>query len=355
MAFVKPIRLTGGGGAPEVAATRPPGRARGRRPSACPASASSSLSAQRSGRSSPSCAGFAPFSAMQPVLSPIARISATSSSRRAAARRAAPPVRPAWPRSGRPPACASWIRVGTTHSTAGWARFHWQASWIGVSRARSAIGRTRSSFSSPASIQPSGRKARWSPCGELHAGPQVAPEEAAVVDDPGDHPDAVLGRRVEAELARPGLERVEDDHRPVDAVAEALEAGDQVEGEAVGRARGDADPRRQAGLAQGRHPVPDRLARVADPVGVVEEQQVEGGGAEPLEAALGRHPQVAGVLVRAAQARIGEARKAARPVALALVEVVADGADQAVVLARAPRPAPGRAASRPRPARRCRR
>ena len=55
----------------------------------------------------------------------------------------------------------------------------------------------------------------------------------------------------------------------------------------------------QARLAQRRHPVPDRLARVADPVGVVEQQQVEGVGAEPLEAALGRHPQVAGVIVRA--------------------------------------------------------
>ena len=50
------------------------------------------------------------------------------------------------------------------------------------------------------------------------------------------------------------------------------------------------------GLAQRRHPVPDRLAGVADAVGVVQQQQVEGGGAEPLQAALGRHPQVAGVL-----------------------------------------------------------
>ena len=60
------------------------------------------------------------------------------------------------------------------------------------------------------------------------------------------------------------------------------------------------------------------------------------GGAEPLEAALGRHPQVVGVVVGPAQRRVGEAREAARPVALALVEVVADGADQRVVLARDP-------------------
>ena len=63
-------------------------------------------------------------------------------------------------------------------------------------------------------------------------------------------------------------------------------------------------------------------------------------GADPLEAALGRHPQVAGVLRRPAQARVGEAREAARPVALALVEVVADGADQAVVVARHARQRP---------------
>ena len=78
-------------------------------------------------------------------------------------------------------------------------------------------------------------------------------------------------------------------------------------------------------------------------------------GAEPLQAALGRHPQVVGVLVRAAQARVGEAREAARPVALALVEVVADGADQAVVLARHARQRPAEQRGRPRPARRCRR
>ena len=93
---------------------------------------------------------------------------------------------------------------------------------------------------------------------------------------------------------------------------------------------------RQARLAQRLHPVPDHLAGVADPVRVVEEEQVERGGAEPPEAFLGRHPQVLGVGVGPAQRRVGEAREAARPVALALVEVVADGADQRVVLARDP-------------------
>ncbi len=81
---------------------------------------------------------------------------------------------------------------------------------------------------------------------QLHPGPQVAPEQAAVVDDPGDHLDPVAGGGIKAQLARPGLERVEDDHRPVDSLAEALEAGDQVEREAVRRPGRDADRRRSA-------------------------------------------------------------------------------------------------------------
>ena len=38
--------------------------------------------------------------------------------------------------------------------------------------------------------------------GQLHAGPQVAPEEAAVVDDAGDHLDAVALGRVEDRARR---------------------------------------------------------------------------------------------------------------------------------------------------------
>jgi hypothetical protein len=66
----------------------------------------------------------------------------------------------------------------------------------------------------------------------------------------------------------------------------------------------------------------------------VQQQHVEGVRAEALQAALGRHAQVVAVPVRPAQARIGEAREALGPVALALVEVVADRADQRVVGAR---------------------
>jgi hypothetical protein len=159
-------------------------------------------------------------------------------------------------------------------------------------------------------------------------------EQAAVVDHARDQLHVVALGGGEHQLARPRLERVEDHHRPVDPLAEALEAVDQVEREAVGRPRGHADRSRQPGVAHGFERVPHRLARVADPVGVVEQQEVERARAAAFEAVLGRHSDIAGVGVRTAQPRVREAREALRPVALALVEVVPDRADQAVVLAR---------------------
>ena len=48
------------------------------------------------------------------------------------------------------------------------------------------------------------------------------------------------GGCLEHQLARPRLERTEDDHRPVDQRGVALKAGDQVEREAVRGARSDA-------------------------------------------------------------------------------------------------------------------
>ena len=168
----------------------------------------------------------------------------------------------------------------------------------------------------------------------------VAPEQAAVVDDPGDHPDPVVGGRVEDELAGPGLERVQDHHRPVDPLPEALEAVEQVEGEAVRRPGSDPDRRRQALVAKRGHPVPDDLGCVAGVIGVVEEQHVEAIAADPLQAALGRHPQVGTVGARIAEAGIGEPGEPAGAVALALVEVVADRADEAVIAARHARERP---------------
>ena len=143
-------------------------------------------------------------------------------------------------------------------------------------------------------------------------------EQAAVVDDARDQAHVVRGGGVEHELAGPRLERVEDDHRPVDQRGEALEAVDQVEREAVRRARARRRAVRVSPASRtASHALPHGLAGVAGAVGVVQQQQVEALDAAALEAALGRHADVVGVVVLAAQARVGEAREALRAVALA--------------------------------------
>ena len=82
-----------------------------------------------------------------------------SSARRAAARPAALASSARLASIGQASAPASWIRVGTTHSTAGWARFHWQASWIGVSRrVRRSAAPARASPARPRSSPPGGRR-----------------------------------------------------------------------------------------------------------------------------------------------------------------------------------------------------
>ncbi len=96
----------------------------------------------------------------------------------------------------------------------------------------------------------------------------------------------------------------------------------------------DAQARGQPVGADGRQRVPDRLARVAGAVGVVQQQQVERVDPAALEAALGGHPDVVRVALGPAQARVGEAREALRALALALVEVVPDRAHQRVLVAR---------------------
>ena len=104
----------------------------------------------------------------------------------------------------------------------------------------------------------------------------VVVEEPAVVDDAGDHLHAVALGGGQHELTGPRLERVEDHHRPVDPVAEALQAVDHVEREAVRGARRDAQLPRQPVRAHRLQCVPDRLARVARAIGVMQQQKVEG-------------------------------------------------------------------------------
>ena len=161
---------------------------------------------------------------------------------------------------------------------------------------------------------------------ELVPGQHVVVEEPAVVDDAGDQLHAVaLGRR-QHQLAGPRLERVEDHHRPVDAVAEALQAVDHVEREAVRRAGRDAEHPRQAGRLDRLQRVPDRFARIARAIGVVQQQQVEGIDAAALQAALRGHPHVVRVALRSAQARIGETGETLGTFSFARVEIVSDGA-----------------------------
>ena len=210
-------------------------------PQRLPAATSSSLSGQRSGRASPSCWGLAPFSAIEPVLSPIARIASTSSAREPQLRRQRGELGALLlDRAG---ALAGLLDQGRHHAL---DRGVGEVPLAGELHRRQAgpLGdRPQPLEPLAARLDPARRAGRpgGRPSASSRPRPQVAPEEAAVVDDPGDHVDPVLGGRLEGELARPRLERVEDHHRPVDPVAEALDAVDQVEGEAVGGPGGDAD------------------------------------------------------------------------------------------------------------------
>ena len=60
----------------------------------------------------------------------------------------------------------------------------------------------------------------------------------------------------------------------------------------------------------------------------MQQQQVEALDAAALEARLGGAPQVRGIAARTAETGIGEPRKSRGAVALAIDEVVADGADE---------------------------
>ena len=64
----------------------------------------------------------------------------------------------------------------------------------------------------------------------------------------------------------------------------------------------------------------------------MEQQQIEAADLAALQAALGGHRQVARILALIPQPAVGEARKAARTIALAGVEVVPDRADDAHLL-----------------------
>ena len=212
---------------------------------------------------------------MQPVLSPIAAIAA-SSARRARARSAPQRARRAWPRPSWRAAPASWISVGATHATAGWASVHTRRQL--QQRQPVAIG------DRPQLVEP--RAARVDPAGRAGSGGgrsrRASPRRARRRGTARRSRRRARARctpwRSQAgqrEPARPGLERIEDQHRPVDQVAEALQAADDVEREAVGRPGRDADRVAEARLAQAGHRLPDGGRGVAHAIGVVQQQHVE--------------------------------------------------------------------------------
>ena len=169
---------------------------------------------------------------------------------------------------------------------------------------------------------------------ELMAGLHVIVEQTAVIDHAGQNIDAVLFRRTEHVLAGPGLEGIQDDHRPVHAITETLEALDHVEREAVRRSRRDAEAIGEALCFQRGEGVPDFFARVGDAVRVVQHEQVKLTRLATLQALFRRHFEVIVILVRPAQRGVGKTRVAFRALANAFVNIVPDDACEAVLLTR---------------------
>ena len=116
----------------------------------------------------------------------------------------------------------------------------------------------------------------------------VVVEDAAVIDDAGHHLDAVFLTGRQGQSDGPGLQRIENEHRPVDEVAEFFEAVNEVERETVGRAGGDAEAVGEACGFRAFERLPERLAGVAELVGIVEHEQVELVGAAAFELFGGR-------------------------------------------------------------------
>ena len=186
-------------------------------------------------------------------------------------------------------------------------------------------------------FDPSGRAERAVVAlAELMPGPDVVVEDPAVVHNPGQHLDVVLGRRRQRQTTRPRFEWIEDDHRPVDQCSEALEAKDHVQSEPIGRPGSDSQLVRQTGIHELLHPFPDAVVGVANGIRVVEEEQVEFAHPAASEGFLGRHAEIVGVIPRAPELRMGEPREAFRAVPFGAVKVVTDGSDQRERIPRQP-------------------
>src|SRR5262249_44855089 len=112
---------------------------------------------------------------------------------------------------------------------------------------------------------------------------------------------------------------------------------DEVEGEPVGRPRRDPEPFGQLRLSQLVHAAPNGIAAIAEGIRVVQQQAIEAVHAAARQRFLRGGAEILGKLIRRTQLRVSEAWKALRAIALAGVEVVPDGADEAIGIARPPR------------------
>ena len=87
---------------------------------------------------------------------------------------------------------------------------------------------------------------------ELVAGKrEIAVKHSAVVHDAGHHLDAVFLAGGKREADGPRLQRIENEHRPIDQIAEVFQTVEQVERETVRRSGSDAEHAGEAFVFRG--------------------------------------------------------------------------------------------------------
>src|SRR5437899_7599770 len=119
------------------------------------------------------------------------------------------------------------------------------------------------------------------------SGADIIVKESAIIDDTSDDLNIIFAGSGKTKSARPRLERIQNDHGPIDQGTEFFEAMNEVESKAIGGTGSDSNAIGQAGFLEGIHGFPDGFARIADPVGVMEQQQIEFAGAATRQFLLG--------------------------------------------------------------------
>ena len=112
-------------------------------------------------------------------------------------------------------------------------------------------------------------------CAEGMAGKDVVMKQSAVIDHARDQIDVMLACRRKAKLTGPGLQRIEDDHCPIDKRAKALETKDQIEGKAISGSGCDAEAFGEALIPQTFHAGPDEIVGIPGGIGIVQQEQIE--------------------------------------------------------------------------------